>query len=223
VSHDDFDFEPVRGLPEILPEGERILWQGGPRWRALACHVFHWRIVSGYFAIVIAWRLWAGWQQDVPLTELATSTLAPLGLALLVIGFLGLVAWAYGKTTVYTVTDRRVVIRSGVAFQVTFNIPFKTIRNAGLKTFGNGTGNITLELDGSAHIAYLHIWPNARPWFLSKVQPLLRHVDQPQAVAKTLSNALKAYHGAEAAASHRARGAVADRALSPLPALEAAE
>ena len=31
--HDDFDFEPVRGLPQVLPEGERLLWQGAPRWQ----------------------------------------------------------------------------------------------------------------------------------------------------------------------------------------------
>jgi hypothetical protein len=28
--HDDFQTEPVRGLPENLPEGEHILWQGHP-------------------------------------------------------------------------------------------------------------------------------------------------------------------------------------------------
>ncbi|HBB55427.1 MAG TPA: phosphopantetheine adenylyltransferase, partial [Hyphomonadaceae bacterium] len=26
----EFDFEPVRGLPEALPAGEAILWQGAP-------------------------------------------------------------------------------------------------------------------------------------------------------------------------------------------------
>ena len=28
--HDDFDQEPIRGLPEMLPEGETILWHGAP-------------------------------------------------------------------------------------------------------------------------------------------------------------------------------------------------
>ena len=31
--HDDFAFEPVRGLPAVLPPGERMLWQGAPRWQ----------------------------------------------------------------------------------------------------------------------------------------------------------------------------------------------
>jgi len=33
--HDDFAGEPVRGLPEKLPAGERILWQGMPDWHPL--------------------------------------------------------------------------------------------------------------------------------------------------------------------------------------------
>ena len=32
----EFDTEPVPGLPEQLPEGERLRWQGAPKWAALA-------------------------------------------------------------------------------------------------------------------------------------------------------------------------------------------
>ncbi len=28
--HDDFAFDPLPGLPEALPAGENILWQGRP-------------------------------------------------------------------------------------------------------------------------------------------------------------------------------------------------
>ena len=48
--HNDFDFEPVRGLPQHLPKGERMLWQGAPRWQDLAVHAFHARKVIWYFA-----------------------------------------------------------------------------------------------------------------------------------------------------------------------------
>ena len=52
--HDDFDFEPVRGLPQILPKGERMLWQGAPRWQDLAVHAFHARKVVWYFVALAA-------------------------------------------------------------------------------------------------------------------------------------------------------------------------
>ena len=37
MSHDDFAFEPRRGLPAVLPDGERLLWQGSPRWHPSPC------------------------------------------------------------------------------------------------------------------------------------------------------------------------------------------
>jgi len=55
--HDDFNFEPVRGLPEKLPEGEHILWQGAPDVRALAREALGVRWVAGYFAILTIWRV----------------------------------------------------------------------------------------------------------------------------------------------------------------------
>jgi len=36
MHHDDFKFEPVRGLPEALPKDEYILWQGAPNALRLA-------------------------------------------------------------------------------------------------------------------------------------------------------------------------------------------
>lgn len=200
MSHDDFAFEPVRGLPEHLPRDEKMLWQGAPRWQSLVTHVFHVRVFAAYFALVIAWRVWAGVDQGVPAGELFLSTLAPLALAAATIGFLALVAWGYEKTTVYTLTNRRIVIRSGVAFQVSFNIPFTAIRNAALSKHRDGTGNISLELDGSAHIAYLHIWPNARPGFVSSVQPMMRNIRQPNEVSKLVAEALVEFNTSAAMA-----------------------
>ena len=45
----EHDFEPIRGLPGPLPEGETILWQGAPDWRVLAVQAFHVRAVAIYF------------------------------------------------------------------------------------------------------------------------------------------------------------------------------
>ena len=45
----EYATEPVKGLPELLPTGERMLWQGQPSWRALAIRVFHVRKIAIYF------------------------------------------------------------------------------------------------------------------------------------------------------------------------------
>ena len=36
----EHEFEAALGLPEPLPAGETILWQGAPNWIAMAKHVF---------------------------------------------------------------------------------------------------------------------------------------------------------------------------------------
>ena len=53
MSHDDFNFEPIRGLPEKLPEGEHILWQGSPDFRRLAREALGVRWIMAYFAILV--------------------------------------------------------------------------------------------------------------------------------------------------------------------------
>ncbi|MFC7690375.1 hypothetical protein ACFQY5_13045 [Paeniroseomonas aquatica] len=46
--------EPIWGLPEQLPAGERILWQGRPDWRALTRRALHLPLLAGYFALLLA-------------------------------------------------------------------------------------------------------------------------------------------------------------------------
>ena len=41
----EHDSEPLKGLPEALPAGEQVLWQGAPAWRGLALDAYrvrHW-------------------------------------------------------------------------------------------------------------------------------------------------------------------------------------
>ena len=54
--HDDFAFEPIKGLPERLPAGEEILWQGKPNWMALARESLLLNWVIGYFLLLALWR-----------------------------------------------------------------------------------------------------------------------------------------------------------------------
>lgn len=223
MSHDDFKFEPQRGLPEELPEGEHILWQGHPKWWAFARHVFHVRFVAGYFALIVAWRAAVGMPDGGTFTGYLITLVWPLALAAAAIGVLALIAWGYGRTTVYTLTNRRIVIRSGVAFQVTFNIPFKTIVGAGLRQHRDGTGDIPLELDRSAHIAYLHMWPNVRPWHFTHVQPMLRNITDAGQVATDLKAALMAFQAENLRAGlHAELGATvgAHKAGRALPAVD---
>jgi hypothetical protein len=57
MSVGEYEHEPVRGLPEYLPDDETLVWQGEPDWRVMARRVFHLRSVGIYFALLIAVHL----------------------------------------------------------------------------------------------------------------------------------------------------------------------
>ena len=184
----EHDFEPVPGLPEPLPAGERIVWQGAPEARALALRVFHVRKVAIYFALVGAVQV-ATALADGDTVRQAGAGLAMLSsLAAVAIGLLWTLAWLSARTTLYTVTDRRVVMRVGIVLTMSFNIPYARIAAAGLRVHRDGTGDLPLTLTDPS-IGYAHLWPHARPWRLRSPEPMLRGVADGAKVGALLADA----------------------------------
>jgi hypothetical protein len=191
AGHDDYAIEPIRGLPEKLPAGEHILWQGAPSWWEMAKHAFHIRGAGIYFAILIAWRVGSHASNGgVQGASLAVLSLLPI--ALTGLGLLGLLAWLCSQTSVYTITNRRIVMRIGVALPTAINIPFAVIGAAGLRQYKDGAGDIPLTLTGAGRMAYSNLWPHVRPWHLSSPEPMLRGLPKASQVADLLGEALAA-------------------------------
>lgn len=186
------------GLPEPLPSGERVLWEGGPDWRQLAIHVFHARKVAIYFVALLAWRVAANAADGTTLASALVGSIALTALGVLAVGLLCLIAWFTARTARYAITTERVVMRIGIVLTVTFNLPFKAIGSAGLKLRRDGSGDIPLALTGSDRIAYLNLWPHARPWQVKQPQPMLRGIPEAERVASILSQALAASAGVAA-------------------------
>src|SRR6056297_1149213 len=144
MPHDDFQVEPVKGLPETPPEGEVILWQGKPDWWALSKESLNLLWVAGYFVFLAAWRFVAVIDL-MPLGQAIWASVPFLILGGIVIGLLVLIGWVQAVATVYTVTNRRVAMRVGAALTVTLNLPYTQIANANLALRKGGTGSITFE------------------------------------------------------------------------------
>lgn len=177
-------------LPGPLPEGETILWQGSPRPAAVARRVLHLRALVAYFAamaLVVAGSAWSEGRSagSVGMTLLPVAAAGALIVAL-VWGF----AYLVGRSTRYTITNRRIVMRIGVALPMTLNVPFTIVESANLKLASDGTGDVPVSLSGRGRIGYLHLWPHARPWHLSRPQPMLRCVPEAAQVAAILARAL---------------------------------
>lgn len=191
----EHEFEPVRGLPEALPPEERILWQGCPRWTTLARRAMHVTAIAVYFALLLGWRALHALRGGEDWAQAATPMALLALLALIALGLLLLLAWCAASTTVYTITNRRVVMRIGIVLTVAYNLPFKAIATAGLRANRDGTGDISLGLEPGNKIAWLHLWPHVRPWRLARPEPMLRAIPDAASVAETLGRAVAAALG----------------------------
>lgn len=185
--HDDFQGpEPVRGLPEVPPEGEKVLWQGAPDWWALARDAMIVRWVAVYFVALAIWRGLAGWA-EVDMARGTGAFVVLIGMGAVACGLILVCAWIMARATVYTITNRRVAMRIGAALTVTLNLPYRWIGTADLQKRHDGTGTIALNLIGDTRFSYLVCWPHVRPWQISRTQPALRCIPDAANVAALLA------------------------------------
>ena len=188
----EHEFEAALGLPEPLPRGEHLLWQGVPDWKAVAIEVLHVRVIALYFAAMLAWRFGTSLTDGAGMLDALQSIALPLPLALLALGLLLLLAWLVSRTTVYTLTDQRVVMRVGIVLCITFNLPYRSIEGADMRLHAGGTGDIALALSPNSQIAYANLWPHARPWRVKRTQPMLRCLPDAVRVGALLTSAIAA-------------------------------
>jgi Bacterial PH domain len=172
----EHDYEPIPGLPAPLPPGETILWQGSPNWEVLARRALRIQMVGMYFVVLIAWGISGNISAGTPAINMALSALRLSALAVVALALLALFAWLVARTTIYTITTRRVIMRFGIALPITIQIAYPMIDAAGLRVWPDGAGDIALALRPGQRIAYLVVWPHARPWKLTKAEPTLRGV-----------------------------------------------
>ncbi|MEM8796580.1 MAG: photosynthetic complex putative assembly protein PuhB [Pseudomonadota bacterium] len=192
VEH-EHGFEEVPGIPGRLPKGERVLWQGKPDWVNFAIHVFHIRFIALYFAVIAAWRVWDGITAARPAAETIGSALYMIVLGTIAIALLSLYAWAISKTTVYSLTNRRVLMRMGVALPLTLNLPFSKVASASLKVRKGEkeNGNLAFAALPDERLSYLILWPHVRPFRIGRAEPALRCINNAHEVGAIVSEALK--------------------------------
>jgi hypothetical protein len=176
----EHEFEPEYGLPDV---------------RAMAIHVFHLRKLAIYFGLLLVLHAANVAGDGGDAVAVAASLVWPLALVLMALLGVGVLAWLTARTTVYTLTNKRVVMRVGIVLTLTFNLPLRWIAGAALAQRRDGSGDITLALAGSDRIAWLQLWPHVRPWRLRKPEPMLRCVPAAAVVAARLSQAWAAAQG----------------------------
>lgn len=194
----EHEWEAAPGLPAPLPGGETVLWQGSPDWRQLALHAFHVRKIGIYFALMLAlqaaYLLGDGASGGDLWRPLSVSFLT----ASLALGLLTGVAWFAGRSALYTLTDKRVVMRIGIVLTLTFNLPYKRMAGASLRRYDQRSLDIALQLYPQDRIGWFHLWPHQRAWHLSHPQPTLRCLPNGEAVGALLMQQWQRVHAGEA-------------------------
>ena len=190
----EYENEPIKGLPGFLPKDESIVWQGSPDWRSMARGVFHTRLVTAWFVFVAMGAFIAGG------TGLKGAAITLL-VAMLGLGVLAALAYFQARTTVYTLTEKRLVMRFGIALPKCVNLPLKLVASADQKPAGTGHVDVVVAPLGRFPLGWLQMWPHVRPWKVAEPQPMLRGVPESfvPVFAETLAKADPARHRSVAA------------------------
>lgn len=187
MSIGEYEFEPVPGLPEDLPRGEQILWQGSPRWWSLAVHAFRVRLVAIWFAGMAALAALDAAAGGTPAVVSALLSVVVPGV--FAIALLSGLAWVNAKAAIFTITTHRIILRFGVALTMSVNLPFDAIASASVRVYRDGSGDIPLVTNGK-RINYVVMWPFVRPFRLMQPQPMLRAIPDAASVSRLLADAL---------------------------------
>ena len=100
-------------------------------------------------------------------------------------------------------TDKRVVLRIGIALPLTVNIPYTRIASAFARLDASGAGDVGLTVGDGTRLAWFVLWPHCRPWHLRAPEPVLRAVADGARLANILSDALAASARVEGGAGVR--------------------
>lgn len=181
----------IRAVSEPLPPGEVVLWEGKPEFRSLLREAFHVRALVIYFGVLALVPVYMAWGGAAPAGIPVVAQVAWLAfLAAVIVGMAALMAWFTVRTTEYAITDRRIVLRIGVALPAIINIPLEKVGGLWQRVHGDGTGDIALEPRGTRSIGYLFLWPHARPWKVGTPEPMLRSVPEVAEVGALLRDAV---------------------------------
>ena len=179
----EYEDEPVEGLPDYLPEGETMVWQGRPTVAAMGRRIFFIPHLALYFGLLIAGHSVYRLMEGVSGVQVMGTFVWQAGLATTVLVLLAWLARSYAASVVYTLTSERLVIRSGVALPMMVNIPIEQITAADMRVYRDGTGDIVLTPVADRKLHWVLLWPNVSAWYSRPIRPLLRGLAEPHRAA----------------------------------------
>ncbi|WDA41570.1 photosynthetic complex putative assembly protein PuhB [Erythrobacter sp. BLCC-B19] len=166
---------------------EKVLWKGRPAIGLLARTAFHAHKLGFYMAALAVIAVAIGNE---------TAAIVAAGLGVVLVALLYALAWASARSTLYILTDTRLIMRIGMAIETRINVPLKQVTAANLRLHGkSGFGDIAFDLAGERMLGVALLWPHVRPWHYARPQPMLRAVPEAASLAQLIA-ATRAQYGA---------------------------
>ena len=163
---------------------EKVLWKGRPSVGLLARTAFHTRTLGLYMGALAVISLATG---------RADAAAVAAGGGIVLIALLYFLAWLSARSTLYILTDVRLIMRIGMAIETRINVPLKQVKAAHFRDRGKGHGDIALELNGERLLGYVLLWPHVRPRRYAHPQPMLRAVPEAAALAQLIAEVRARY------------------------------
>lgn len=190
----EYEQEPVPGLPGTPPQGETILWQGAPDMNLVARRVLKRNWLMAYLALLAGWALVTGFYDQSSVVATSSYLVMITTFTFAILALIYLFAWGVQKTTLYTITNRRIMMRIGVALSVTLNLPFSRIAGANVKREKDHSGVIAFETEEDTRLSWLMQWPHVRAWHFARTQPAMICLTEVGAPADILTRELQRVH-----------------------------
>ena len=184
-------FEVHKNILDAIPEGESILWKGKPSFWGFSWYFFGLKLLAFYLiilSVVFAARLTA---TDF-FTAFVVDFLPFLLSGILASCILMALAKIQSQSSVYIITENRVIIKSGAALSFLISMPFKKIKAVNLQKRKGSLGTISFELNSGKRVPYISCWPSVRPWRFKKTEPAFSCIENVDEVATILRKSVMA-------------------------------
>ena len=178
-------FEAPKNILDAIPNGESILWKGRPSLWGFSYNLFGLKWITLYLSIlsiVSVARFFASDFYTAFYVDFLPFFLSGIFASIILIGL----AATQTYSTVYIITENRVIIKTGAALSFLISMPFKKIKEVNLQKRGASIGTISFELLSEKRVPYISCWPSVRPWKFKRTQPAFSCIGSVDEVATIL-------------------------------------
>ena len=178
-------FEAPKNILDAIPNGESILWKGRPSLWGFSWNLFGLKWITlylGILSIVSVARFFASDFYTAFFFDFLPFFLSGIFVSIILIGL----AATQPYSTVYIITENRVIIKTGAALSFLISMPFKKIKEVNLQKRGASIGTISFELLSEKRVPYISCWPSVRPWKFKRTQPAFSCIGSVDEVATIL-------------------------------------